>query len=348
MNIVKNNNKYIFYNEIEILKDLPNNTFYLCNDSRTAECWLEISKQFELPKKLYDGGDNNFRSLVLNSFHKSDFNTGVLLEGYKGQGKSITAKLLCLESKLPIIVIKDPISKNVDFGTFINSIHAPVVILLDEFEKIFKSYNYNRNDDKKDFHTQETFLTLMDGVLNSEHKRLFIFTSNDSIDDTFMNRPSRIKFHKIYNYISEQLYHEIIDDLLINKEFKKDLTDNISIQDATIDILISIINDINLINKPFSYFKKYYNYKPRTTKYELSYFNNDEYILLGNILLEKELTRTTRYIDGLYLKNIITSNNDETVFSADACHNLMYKIYTETECEDLEKNTILYRLTKKG
>ncbi len=114
MNIIKNDGKYFLFNAITILKKLSNKNYYLRFNSQSGECYLEDALDFQIPDKIYDI-EKEFRSIVLKSFDKNKNNTGVLLEGYKGQGKSMTSKLLCIEAELPVIIIDNKIRKTINF-----------------------------------------------------------------------------------------------------------------------------------------------------------------------------------------------------------------------------------------
>ncbi len=63
-------------------------------------------------------------------------NMGVLLNGVKGTGKSVTAKLICNELKnfLPIIIVDKAYE---GLPQFISKIQQEVIIFIDEFEKVF-------------------------------------------------------------------------------------------------------------------------------------------------------------------------------------------------------------------
>ena len=98
-------------------------------------------------------------------------------------GKSLLAKQLMIEAKLPVLVIEEAF-KGSKFNDFINSIDQEIVVFFDEFEKVYKEQE-----------DQEELLTLFDGVISS--KKIFLLTANkDNINEFFENRPSRIKYLK--------------------------------------------------------------------------------------------------------------------------------------------------------
>lgn len=268
MNILNDGGKYFFFNSLTIDERLEPKV-YLFNFDDKGNCWLEDAESFKFPDKLYDVSDD-LRHMIKVAFNTYKTNLGVLLSGNKGQGKSLTAKLICTDLDQPVILITKAIPKEVNFVKFLNNIKQDYTLYVDEFEKLFKSINNNDNP----YHSQETFLSFMDGVLTNEHKVLFLLTANESVNEYLINRPSRIKFLVEYSELPEDLFHLIVDDRLINKDFKEDLMDNVSLVNLNIDLLISIINDINLFNKPFSEFKDVYNYKFEQYRYEVYTIEN--------------------------------------------------------------------------
>jgi len=341
MNILNDSGKYYFFNALTIEKKLlPKN--YLFNfDAESGTCWLEDLEDFKFPDKIYDV-DKDLRDLVKKSFYAYSKNLGVLLTGNKGQGKSLTAKLLCKDmEELPRIMFTKPVPTNVNFVKFLNNVKQDYILFVDEFEKLFSS-NSSRDDERK-FHTQDSFLSFMDGVLTNDHKVLFLLTTNDSVSEFLINRPSRIKFLREYVELPEEIFNMIVDDKLENKEYKKDLEDSISLLNLNIDLLISIINDINLFNKPFSEFASLYNYK-----FEMYRF--DVFKTLPGKPERWECMRSERYrpkhtstyLAGYSVDNMIKFTKDEIIFQASEW------IEEEKDEEEIKVNVIIRMVPFKG
>lgn len=342
MKIVNSNGEYRFYNKIEILDKLEPKNYIL--KYNMFGMYLEEVGDFSLPEKLYDV-EQPFRDLVLKSFHASKRNTGVLLEGYKGQGKTITAKLLTIEAKLPVIIIEASIPQNINFISFLNDIQQEYILFVDEFEKIFKkAFNSNMDDvdASKGFHNQEAFLTLMDGALSNEYKKLFLFTTNDSVDDKFINRPSRIKWHKPYQFMDKKMYDLILNDKLKIQEFREDLERNLPVQEATVDLLTTIIEQVNDLGLPYSEFKAYFNHQAKNLKYTISLIKEGEETKeLGKITLTSAPIRETAYIDSCYVHEVVYIDEDTFVFKTPYIH-------SRHKLEEGEKRPSLnvYKVTK--
>lgn len=305
MHILNEHGKYYFFNDFNIEDSLkPKN--YVLNWDAHGNCFLEDLEDFKFPAKIYDV-DGKLRDLIKTSFNHYSKNLGVLLLGNKGQGKSLTAKLLCKEMNLPVVIINKKIPSEVNFINFLNQIKTDFVLFIDEFEKLFEE-SYESKE--KDYHGQTSFLSFMDGVITNESKILFVLTTNERVNSYLMNRPSRIKFVNEYYDLREELFDEIVDDLLKNKDFKDDLKSNVSLANLNIDLLISIINDINLYNMPFSKFKNFYNYRYENVVYEVYRKNKDKW-----------------EFDSLWTTDKVVQNND--LYIADECVSAIKKFSKE-------------------
>lgn len=310
MNILKNNGQYSFYNELTIEKELAVKN-YIFNFDEFGNCWLEDAEDFKIPKKVYDV-NSGMRKDIKRAFEFYDKNMGVLLTGNKGQGKSLNAKLLCKEMGIPTILVTKSIPKDVNFVRFFNSIKQNYCFFIDEFEKLFA--DKGRTNENKDYHEQDVFLSFMDGVLTNEHKVLFLLTTNDSVSEYFINRPSRVKFLQEYDELSEEVFNMIVSDKLENKSFREDLEDNVSLINLNIDLLISIIEDINLFKKPFSEFKEVYNYKLEQYKYEMNFIEGGIEKFHGFFTSKKKIKSDTTHINGYNVNQMLKFTKSEIVF----------------------------------
>lgn len=261
MNIIKSNGEYSFFNDIEIINHLPIGNYTVTQDLIKLSFSLRPVEDFKFPNPYYEMNDKLY-SYIEKSFKSNDSNLGVLLSGLKGNGKSVAAKMIAKKSNLPVIMIKEKISQKLDLFGFLSKIQMSACILIDEFEKIFEQYE----DDG--FYTQSSFLSYMDGAVSGVHKRLFVFTANGDVNDFLINRPSRIKFHKDFSVLESSVVDMVIKNELKNKDFEQDLRANID-SNFNLDLLMTIIRDINMLNAPFSDFKDVYNYKPCLYSYTI-------------------------------------------------------------------------------
>lgn len=155
-----------------------------------------VKNRFSMPEKLY--GDTPDRcDRVVNTYMNRVKQTGVLLTGSKGTGKTLLSEKICNTMidtyKLPVIVINSSFSGD-NFSGFLNSL-GECVILFDEFGKV-----YNKKDSEGG-KAQSHLLTLLDGVYST--KRLILMTENSTrlIDSYILDRPGRVFYHFEYDRV---------------------------------------------------------------------------------------------------------------------------------------------------
>lgn len=331
MKVLKTDGRFRIFNKIEINDELAVGN-YRFNYDAFGVPYLEELSEFAFPAKLYDI-DKKFRETVIKSYHHSKNGIGVLLEGYKGQGKTVTAKLLCQEVKLPVILMDKPIPKNVDFVGFLSRIEQDFVLFVDEFEKNFEKWGSldEEGSGGNSMHKQDSFLSFMDGATTTNYKKLFVFTTNESVNDKLVNRPSRIMWHKKYQFMPKEFFDMVVTDKLVNKEWKDDLELNLPLSEATVDLLLTIIDQVNLFDVPYSSFKNIFNHTVRNIKYKVFLKVKDKWQYMTDMALTSMPTREERYIGNLGVTTIDSINEDEVVFTSHyKCNNFPKKL------EDLE------------
>jgi hypothetical protein len=192
-------------NALDIREKLPVGT-YAVGAHPMKGFYLRPITDFDISGKIY-GKTTNHAQRILNTFMSRPNTTGVLLNGEKGSGKTMLAKLISQiagQQGISTLVINSPYHGDV-FNTFIQSIDEPCIIVFDEFEKVF--------DEKQ----QEAILTLLDGVFPT--KKLFILTANDKykVNMQMRNRPGRIFYMIDYKGLDAQFIEEYCNDNLNNK-----------------------------------------------------------------------------------------------------------------------------------
>lgn len=240
------------------MKDqLPVGIYSLEMDSRTGALFLEkLQDNFEFNYKMY-GIQNNFIKRVLTTYYNTKGNLGILLNGIKGTGKSVTAKTICNEMGLPVILI------NKGFGgvpDFINQIQQDVVIFVDEFEKVFNKEEENGS-----------LLTVMDGVLDNGSRRLFLLTTNHlRVNENLLQRPGRIRYLKTFVDLDKETIEMIVDDCLIYPEHREETIKFISkLELITVDIVKAVISEVNIHNESPEAFKDVFNVEEKDDKYNI-------------------------------------------------------------------------------
>lgn len=200
----------------------------------------KIADRFEFPFKIYDLGINDFIQKVKHTwnseiFEKSGQNLGIILNGVKGTGKTIGAKILCNEINIPVINISYPIPGMLEF---IQSLEFECVVLLDEAEKTFPSGDLN---------SSQLLLKMIDGVMNKSRKLYILTTNTLDINDNLKGRPGRIRYIQNFRNITPKAVDEYLADNLVRKEAIESIYDLLnSLEVSTIDTLKSIVDEANV------------------------------------------------------------------------------------------------------
>ena len=224
----------------------------------TGEIFLEkIGDQFGFGFKLY-GIDEKLVNHVINTYNKQETkrNLGILLNGAKGTGKTVTAKLIANKLGLPVIICDEPYG---GLAQFLAGINHDCVFFFDEFEKNFRM---DCGDD--DNCAGESLLSIMDGVYNSDHCHVFILTTNElKVNDNLLCRPSRIRYLKSFGeIIDRKILEEYVNDNVQKKEYIPEIMDFVdTLEIATIDIVKTIVDEVNLHDVHVDEFKSFFNVK---------------------------------------------------------------------------------------
>ena len=257
--LVALNGKYVkTLEDYDIRNEFPKGNYELI--STPGGIILEKKPEIIIPEKVYSN-DKEFIDHVLNTWESTDLSLGVILCGKKGLGKSFTSNIIAKKTNLPVFYLtKNSLSPDL-FG-FLTQLNFPFVLFCDEFEKILPKSNVDDNDNVIKGLNQEDFLSFLDGGAKSKSKILFIATSNNEykISEFLLNRPTRIRYYKKYETLDIKVIKEIINDLMVNKNYEEDLLLNIPYTEINVDALIKIIEEINIHNKPYSSFKEFFNF----------------------------------------------------------------------------------------
>ena len=195
---------------------------------------FKFADNFVFPYKLYSL-ENEFVDHVFKTYENTIGNLGILLNGTKGTGKTVTAKVLANRFNLPVIVLKSMGDKNQSMIEYLSSLNCDCVLFMDEFEK-----NFAESD--------STVLQIMDGVYNSNHRKIFLLTTNNMhINENLVGRPSRIRYVKHFGNLSMNTVSEYLNDALECTEAREEILEFVdSLTISTIDILKTIVNEVNI------------------------------------------------------------------------------------------------------
>lgn len=215
----KKNSTFVKFNEQIFPKplgtdyDLIGGKVYLLKESPYSDdLYMEEDKDFEFPAKHYLGEeDKKFVNKVINTFNNtSKLTTGTLLSGMKGSGKTLMAKYIAKESKLPIIVVDKGVHAD-NIEGFFSKVTTDVCVILDEIDKYWST---------------RYLLGFLDGVKPS-CKKLVLCTCNDEseIDEYLNDRCSRIRYKKNFSCLTKDAVFGILNDMLDDSEKAKSATE---------------------------------------------------------------------------------------------------------------------------
>lgn len=239
--------------------ELKPGIYTLSWDAKRSEFYLAFSQvKYEFGYKLYNL-DTEFINRVVKSYENLKGNVGVLMNGVKGSGKTVTAKQICNLLNKPVIVIEQSFT---GIPTFINSIGQDVVIFIDEYEKVFSR---NSGDGGA------TLLSIMDGALENGFRRLFLLTTNDLyVNINMIQRPGRIRYIKSYSDLPLSVIIEIVNDRLKHKEWHRQTVEFISkLEIITVDVIGAIVDEVNIHNHPPAMFEDVFNVKKTNNFYNI-------------------------------------------------------------------------------
>lgn len=309
---------------VYIIRSTPLGSLYL----------VKIADHFSFPYKIY-GKDDVFVQRVVKTFEMSKTNLGVLLNGTKGTGKTVTAEQIFNAAELPVILVTSYVE---DLPSFINQIPHEVGIFFDEYDKTYRDHD-------------SSLLSVMDGALNSRFRRLFIMTTNANlVSANMLQRPGRIRYLKTYTDLDIATIEEIVTDLLVKKDYYLDVVEFIShLETITIDIVKSIVSEVNIHNELPKKFESFFNVKtkrPFKDVYEVT-AGDRGFPVEKQIAFEAEITpkvisrqsvekKESFYIDGIYygyISRIVSQNTIEVI-----------KEVTNERAKTTTKKVMVYRI----
>lgn len=244
---------------------MPGKVYDLLFDNYEMYSYLKENGNLNMPKKIYEiEEDTKFMDRVL-LFHNSEYNngnTGVLLAGDKGTGKSMLAKRIALKSNLPIIIV-DSSYPLWQITKFFKKVKTETCIIFDEIEKNPRTW------------PSEDLLTFLDGIQETG-KKIVIMTCNktEGLDENLFDRCSRIRYYRKYKANANEIFiKEMIED--------KGLTPNQPLVDFIKRFTVKSFDNIN------SFLDEYKLYLETTD----TNFMLEDVANIMNISLEDELEK---------------------------------------------------------
>lgn len=226
-------------------KQLELGVYLLTVDEKQIINLSRINDKFPFNFKVY-GIEDEFIKRVIKTWKHTKSNLGILLNGIQGTGKTVTGEIIANSVELPIIVVSKPYK---GITEYISSIEQDAVIFIDEYEKIFKG---SRDEGDDESESDASLLSIMDGAIKTNHRKLFILTTNNPwVNTNMVNRPGRIRYKKEFNDLSLEQIKEIINDILEHKQYTEDIINFLKpLAIITVDIVKSIVQEVNIHNEP--------------------------------------------------------------------------------------------------
>lgn len=226
--------------------------------TRTADKFVFDYKVYDLQRGFIDH--------VKKTYDCTTGNLGVLFNGTRGTGKTVSAKVLANELNLPVILVKS-MEDNSGLISYLSSFNFDCIFFFDEFEKQF---------DERDC----SILQIMDGVYNSEFRKVFLLTTNElNINPNLLSRPSRIRYVREFGNLNKEVVEEYLDDNLKDNSGREDLLNYIdTLTISTIDILKAIVEEVNIHGvESFLKVKNFFNVEVASYTYRGYQGNIDTY-----------------------------------------------------------------------
>lgn len=243
------------------LDDLPAGFYRLCYDEKSNKYWLQIANPLKLISKAY-GNAYQHQNRIMDTFNeRTEIPTTVLLEGYKGTGKTLLAKKLCVDfvNNGGICILQSEPYVGEGYKSFLQKIGQQKIVFIDEFDKV-----YTKSEQINDM------LTLLDGMYPMH--ALFVMTMNaDSRGaryEYFHNRPGRVYYSLKFGSISETTIREYAADELNNKDRLDEMLEYIGrFSMFNMDMLTVLVKEINKSDDDLSIRKmgEFLNIKPTIT-----------------------------------------------------------------------------------
>lgn len=207
------------------------------NDRRLG--LVKVSDKFTFDYKIYNfGGQDMFGKIKTiwdsDLYIDNNKNLGIIYNGTKGTGKTVSAKLLCNDLKLPVILVNHTYDGMI--LDFVQSLEFECVIFIDEAEKTFTGDQ------------QEILLKMIDGVYNKSRKLYILTTNTLNINENLISRPGRIRYVQEFGNLYPEAINAYIDDNLKDPSKKDKVLEQVDLLEiSTIDILKAIVEEVNIL-----------------------------------------------------------------------------------------------------
>jgi len=225
---------------VYVIRDIP---------MQGTKLFRRDSVDTSVPKTIY-GKIPSYLSKTFSAFDRRPLNTGVLLSGERGMGKTMFVRMAINEAiSRGLAVINIDSDTNVSSAvSMINGITQPLLVVMDEFEKNFSANSDDDDEDDSSSKKQVPFLSMLDGMGSSE-KRLYLATVNDTkkLSKYLLNRPGRFYYHFEFRPLNEADMREYLTHE-VSKASKKAIDYAVSVMQSysiNYDGIAAIADELN-------------------------------------------------------------------------------------------------------
>lgn len=206
MKLIKTGNKHkVFGDDLVVLDKLSTDYVYTAGFNPDEGPYLMAEEVLEVKEAKVYGARQDKVNKLIKTFNQSNRSVGTILSGDKGIGKTLFTVMLSndlREQGIPTILVTTNFP---GMTAFLGSIKQEVMILFDEYEKVFN----------KEAGEQDKMLSLFDGLSND--KRLYVITVNDisKLSPYMLNRPGRFHYHIRFKYPTVADIKEYLTDKVL-------------------------------------------------------------------------------------------------------------------------------------
>lgn len=223
---------------------LPVGVYTMCM-SADGEMYMTRTNDFMSIGKVYGDCSANKDTIINTFLDRSDKekNTGVLLSGMKGTGKTLLIKEVVRELvdryNIPVVLVNDAFNIS-RLQNMLERLDCRCAIVFDEFDKLYAADDETRQD------MQAGLLTLLDGTIGSS--KLFLFSANEQsrVSEWLVDRPGRIYYHFKFDTIPVSVIRDYCADNLYDQNYVDDIIRYMTYADTpSFDILACLVEECN-------------------------------------------------------------------------------------------------------